>query len=176
MGDRVSNLLEVKTRLANHFGPMFESRIWVSNAAGDVKQPFFFNQVLQFKLPDRSPKDVMNLLLELEFSMGRVRNIPKGPRPVDLDIIFWGHETISMPTLTVPHPLWNKRAFVVYPLRELPFYSTIEHLVPSHNCFSPTAIPFENIPQLELESEDSIDTWLLQISKPVANTSPITLA
>ena len=173
MGDRISNLIEAKMRLKHYFGPMLESRIWVSSAAGEVQQPYFFNQVLQFNLPDHAPQDVMNLLLELESNMGRVRNIPKGPRPVDLDIIFWGNETISSPTLTVPHPLWNKRAFVVYPLMELPFYSTIRHMIPSHNLFSPMAIPLDDIPSLE--SEDAIDAWLLQTSTSVTKTSPMSL-
>lgn len=41
------------------------------------------------------------------------------PRPLDLDLIFYGQERIDTRELVVPHPRWHEREFVCEPLREL---------------------------------------------------------
>ena len=51
--------------------------------------------------------------------MGRVRTEKRGPRPVDIDIIFFGDEVIDLPGLTVPHPAMQSRRFVLAPLAEI---------------------------------------------------------
>ena len=53
---------------------------------------------------------------------GRVRVIDKGPRTIDIDIIFFGDLRLDHPKLTLPHPDWFKRSFVVYPLKDIPYF------------------------------------------------------
>lgn len=48
-----------------------------------------------------------------------MRTIRWGPRTLDIDIIFYGDEKIDTPRLTVPHPRWQERAFVIIPAKEL---------------------------------------------------------
>jgi len=60
---------------------------------------------------------------------------------VDIDMIFWGLTEINTPLLTLPHPRWAERSFVIYPLQELPFFKTIE------KCFTiPTSFNVEAFP------------------------------
>jgi 2-amino-4-hydroxy-6-hydroxymethyldihydropteridine diphosphokinase len=73
-------------------------------------------------------------LLEIEVTLGRTRGVDKGPRTVDIDIIFWDQASIDEPNLIVPHPRWIDRSFVVRPLQQLPFFKKIE------KCFK---IPLE---------------------------------
>ncbi len=51
--------------------------------------------------------------------MGRMRTEPKGPRTIDIDIIFFGNEVLDTPELTVPHPAMHQRRFVLAPLAEI---------------------------------------------------------
>jgi 2-amino-4-hydroxy-6-hydroxymethyldihydropteridine diphosphokinase len=48
-----------------------------------------------------------------------VREIPNGPRTLDLDIVLYGGAVIAQPGLTVPHPRAHERAFVLEPLLEV---------------------------------------------------------
>ena len=51
--------------------------------------------------------------------MGRIRNIPLGPRTMDIDIIYFNNEIIETNQLTIPHPQLHKRNFVLIPLVEI---------------------------------------------------------
>ena len=126
LADRVLNLLEAKNLLQQHFELIAESRIYESPAVDYLNQPDFYNQVLEFKLPLEKPESIMLLLLDLESEMGRNRLIPKGPRLIDLDILFWGLSKIESPTLQIPHPRLFERSFVVLPLSELPGFKILK--------------------------------------------------
>lgn len=141
IGESISILKEAEQKLDQMFGLIAASRIYVSKAVEYENQPDFFNQVLEFHLPEISPKDVMRKLLELEKDFGRNRNIPKGPRTLDLDIIFWNLDKINDPELTVPHPRWMERSFVVKPFQELPFFKTVEKCFTIPKTFSVDASP-----------------------------------
>lgn len=126
VGDPLKQLQEAERILSCGFQLVASSRVYVSKAVEYENQPDFFNQVLEFVQPDDSPQEVMQKLLEIEKQLGRNRIIPKGPRTIDLDIIFWGTENFNSDYLTIPHPRWMERSFVVKPLQELPFFQTIE--------------------------------------------------
>ncbi len=126
IGDSLTILKEARDKLAARYGLIAESRIYTSAAVEYESQPDFFNQVLELHTPASTPQKVMQELLELEQVFGRNRNIPKGPRTLDLDIIFWDLEKIDEVALTIPHPRWHERSFVVKPLQELPFFQTIK--------------------------------------------------
>lgn len=126
LGDRTLNLLNAKKQLQQCFTFIAESKIYESPAVDYLKQPDFYNQVLEFELPIKSPDEVMTLLLQIEKEMGRNRNIPKGPRLIDLDILFWGIENFKTNILQIPHPRLFERSFVVLPLSELPGFNTLK--------------------------------------------------
>lgn len=141
IGDSLQNLEEAKTILSQKFELIAASRVYVSKAVEYENQPDFFNQVLEFRIPALSPHQVMTELLFIEKTLGRNRNIPKGPRTLDLDIIFWGLEQINSEHLTIPHPRWSERSFVVKPLQELPFFQTIEKCFTIPRSFNVDASP-----------------------------------
>jgi len=66
-----------------------------------------------------SPAQFLIRMLAIEQSMGRMRTEPKGPRTIDIDIVFFGNDVLDTPELTVPHPAMQQRRFVLEPLAEI---------------------------------------------------------
>jgi 2-amino-4-hydroxy-6-hydroxymethyldihydropteridine diphosphokinase len=126
LGDRKKNLIKAKNILSTHFILKAESRIYESPAVEYENQPDFYNQVLEFEIPNITPLTCMELLLEIEKELGRNRDIPKGPRLIDLDILFWDFLEIKTKNLEIPHPSLFERSFVVLPLSELPGFKELE--------------------------------------------------
>jgi len=141
LGQRLENLARAKAQLCQHWTLVAESRVYTSAAVDYLDQPEFANQVLQFALPWETPQAVMQKLLEIERLGGRVRDVSRGPRIIDLDIIFWGLETLRTDILTVPHPRWQERSFVVRPLSELPFFHAVEKCFTIPRSFDTEAYP-----------------------------------
>jgi 2-amino-4-hydroxy-6-hydroxymethyldihydropteridine diphosphokinase len=65
------------------------------------------------------PQALLEHLQHIESVLGRQRDIDKGPRTIDLDILLYGDAVISTGQLTVPHPHLSERAFVLAPLAEI---------------------------------------------------------
>lgn len=119
LGDRLGYLRFGLRRLREegleltHFSPTFETP-----PLGYPDQPRFLNMVAM-GVTGRGPLQALSLLQSVEREAGRERLIPNGPRTLDLDLIFFGNRIIREPGLTVPHPRWKCRSFVVRPLRIL---------------------------------------------------------
>lgn len=88
------------------------------SAPYEAQGPDFINAValLQTHL---SALDLLHALQALELQSGRERPFKNAPRTLDLDIIFYGDLALATPELTLPHPRWHERAFVLLPLAEL---------------------------------------------------------
>ncbi len=139
--DPLENLRQARELLSSKFDFIAESRIYKSAAVDYEAQPDFFNQVLEYKIPNLTPDAVMAWLLESEKSMGRVRDISRGPRTIDMDIVFWGLETHHTNLVKIPHPRWMERSFVIRPVQELPFFKTIEKCFTIPMSFKVEAFP-----------------------------------
>jgi 2-amino-4-hydroxy-6-hydroxymethyldihydropteridine diphosphokinase len=94
------------------------SSIYETDPVGDVPQGRFLNGVLEIET-ELGARQLLEELLRIEKSLGRVRDVGNGPRTIDLDILYYGDETISEPGLSVPHPRIHEREFVLKGLREL---------------------------------------------------------
>lgn len=141
IGDSVTHLKNAQKKLQENFTLIKASRIYRSAAVDYLDQPDFFNQVLEFEIPAMNPSEVLEKLLHIEKEFGRVRDISRGPRTLDLDIIFWNLEEISLKHLIIPHPRWMERSFIIRPLTELPFFQRVE------KCFTiPESFPVEAYP------------------------------
>lgn len=81
-------------------------------------QPSFSNAVLLAGV-ELKPLDLLHKLQAIELEFGRVRDIPNGPRTLDIDIIDYEGVISQDPELLLPHPLALERDFVVSPLLEL---------------------------------------------------------
>lgn len=125
LGDRLTHLELAQQYLKEHFQLVKASRVYQSAAVDHLDQPDFYNQVIEFKQSPLTPHQVIEILLGIETQMGRKRDIPKGPRVIDLDLLFSNLTIVQTPKLSLPHPRLWQRGFVVRPLRELPFYSQL---------------------------------------------------
>jgi len=66
-----------------------------------------------------TPAELRALTLDIEVAMGRKPGVRWQPRTIDIDVVLYGEERISLPNLTVPHPRMLERAFVVRPLLDI---------------------------------------------------------
>jgi 2-amino-4-hydroxy-6-hydroxymethyldihydropteridine diphosphokinase len=85
----------------------------------DVReQPWFLNLVVEAET-SLFPMQLLARAMKVERALGRRRVTPKGPRTIDIDILFYGNAVIDSPQLTVPHPRAAERRFVLAPLADL---------------------------------------------------------
>jgi 2-amino-4-hydroxy-6-hydroxymethyldihydropteridine diphosphokinase len=94
------------------------SSLYDTDPVGEVDQPAFLNASVWLETT-LEPRELLWQLLLIEKRMGRVRSQRWGPRPIDLDLLFYGEETVDEPDLKIPHPEAHRRAFVLLPLLEL---------------------------------------------------------
>jgi 2-amino-4-hydroxy-6-hydroxymethyldihydropteridine diphosphokinase len=66
-----------------------------------------------------SSEQLLARLLRIESALGRTRDVPRGPRTIDLDLLIVRDERITTEFLTLPHPRLHLRRFVLVPLNEL---------------------------------------------------------
>lgn len=81
-------------------------------------QPDFVNAVAQIET-GLAPHALLDALLTLERSHGRVRDFANAPRTLDLDILLYGEQMVCEAGLTIPHPRMLERVFVLVPLAEI---------------------------------------------------------
>ena len=84
--------------------------------------PPFLNAVAEIEVDSvvLTPLNLLDELQEFEIERGRSRlHDPNAPRPLDLDIIYYGIERIDQMGLVIPHPRAHKRRFVLEPLAQL---------------------------------------------------------
>ena len=79
---------------------------------GDKNQPNYLNAVAEIKTTF-SAEDLHKKLVDIETSLGRVREAKWSPRIIDLDLLLFGADVINRPGLTVPHPQMHLRSFVL---------------------------------------------------------------
>jgi 2-amino-4-hydroxy-6-hydroxymethyldihydropteridine diphosphokinase len=94
------------------------SRLYRTAPVGYVDQPDFVNACALVET-QLAPRALLDALLAVEKRHGRVRDVPNGPRTLDLDIVLYGDQVIDEPGLKVPHPRAHERAFVLVPLVEV---------------------------------------------------------
>ncbi len=141
LGDKKKNLAQAKGHLQKHFKLISTSQIYTSPAIDYFDQPDFYNQVMEFELPELSPDKVMEILLKIELGMGRQRHIPKGPRIIDLDLLFFADQKHQTSLVEIPHPRAFERSFVVNPLRELPGFVPLKSKFDFPHSFSNQSSP-----------------------------------
>lgn len=120
-GDRELNLL----RAVAEIGRLNATRItalssfYDTQPVGEANQENFLNAVLKLE-SSFTPQELLAELQRIETSVfRRVRTIHWGPRPIDLDILFYGDLTVAEEELTIPHPRLHERGFVLVPLAEI---------------------------------------------------------
>lgn len=94
------------------------STVIETDPVGGPAQNKFLNAVIKIET-ELSPGELLSMCQVIERQLGRVREVPKGPRTIDLDILLYDQLVIDTPQLKIPHPRMFERAFVLEPLREI---------------------------------------------------------
>ncbi len=118
LGDRRSHLAAAIRELEQLGARRVVSSLYETAPIGGPAQDDFANAVALLETR-RSARGLLNGLLEIERSAGRVRRGRWGPRVLDLDLLLHGGETVDEAGLTVPHPRLGERRFVLEPLLEV---------------------------------------------------------
>ena len=95
-----------------------KSSLYETEPVGYADQQSFYNACFEVE-STLTPNEILGVCLGIEAGFGRVRTIKNGPRILDLDLILAENEKISTENLTVPHPRFSERRFVLIPLLEL---------------------------------------------------------
>jgi 2-amino-4-hydroxy-6-hydroxymethyldihydropteridine diphosphokinase len=94
------------------------SSVYETEPVGYLDQSWFLNLVIQIET-EIPPEELLLRCQQVEERLGRKREIPKGPRTIDLDILFFHQAVINAPDLILPHPAIQERRFVLEPLNEI---------------------------------------------------------
>lgn len=119
-GDREARLSAAEEALARLPGTCVvgRSRRHETRPVGGPPQGAFLNAVVELETR-LSPRELLQGLLEIERSLGRVRREPSGPRTLDLDLVLFDERVVREPGLELPHPRFRERGFVLAPLVEV---------------------------------------------------------
>jgi 2-amino-4-hydroxy-6-hydroxymethyldihydropteridine diphosphokinase/dihydropteroate synthase len=124
LGDRRDNLARALQQLARYglglvrVSPVVESpALLPDDAPTDWNRPFL--NIVAHCRSDALPHDILAALKQIERALGREDRGRWAPRPIDLDLLLYGTETIATEALHVPHPAITERAFVLTPLAAL---------------------------------------------------------
>lgn len=117
-GDRLRELQRAVQGLSRRGDIIHYSSVWETKPWGKVDQQKFLNMVILMKTGDGCHQ-FFRRLQSLEHGLGRKKSEKWGPRTIDIDLIFFDDLQISTSALTLPHPRFRERAFVLAPLLEI---------------------------------------------------------
>jgi 2-amino-4-hydroxy-6-hydroxymethyldihydropteridine diphosphokinase len=87
---------------------------------GPEEQGPYLNLVVELAVaPALDPYRILEECRRLEAAAGRVRTVRWGPRTLDVDVLWVDGVILDDPELTIPHPRWRERRFVLAPLADL---------------------------------------------------------
>ncbi len=120
LGDREQTLYDAIKLLHSHLQIRVQrcSGIYDTAPVGYTDQPAFYNMVIRVSTI-LQPLELLQIMLDIENQLGRVRDIRWGPRTVDLDLLWMDSIQMDTDRLQLPHPRMNERAFVLVPLQEI---------------------------------------------------------
>jgi 2-amino-4-hydroxy-6-hydroxymethyldihydropteridine diphosphokinase len=114
IGDREANLRAALDQLQ----PVRVSPIYEAEPVDYTAQAWFLNLAAEIQT-DLFPRQLLALTQRIERDLGRVRTVAKGPRTLDIDILFFGAAVMHTTELEIPHPRIAERRFVLRPLADI---------------------------------------------------------
>lgn len=122
MGDRHAQIRAAAELIHKNIGKIAKkSHVYETQPWGNPDQEKFLNQVVMANTT-LDPRELLDKIGRIERELGRERRKDQdkwGPRPIDIDILFYGKRVIRDKGLEIPHPELHKRAFVLVPLLEM---------------------------------------------------------
>jgi 2-amino-4-hydroxy-6-hydroxymethyldihydropteridine diphosphokinase len=118
LGDRQANIISAVKTLSHHAKIKQTSSLFETAPEGFINQPDFLNCVVSIET-DVKPMPLLRLLRKTEKGLGRQESFRNAPRPIDLDILFYGDQLINQKGMEIPHPRLHERAFVLVPMVQI---------------------------------------------------------
>lgn len=118
LGDRLPNIKKALRMLESQIDVQNVSSVYETEPWGLKDQPWFLNVVCSGET-DLPPHDLLDFVKGIEQRIGRQQTVRYGPRPIDIDILFYNDRIIQHPELQIPHPRLAERSFVLAPLAEI---------------------------------------------------------
>jgi len=94
------------------------SRLYETEPVGGPPQGHYLNAAALVET-SLTPVELLEELLRIEKKEGRQRTVRNAPRTIDLDIIFYSDSIVDLPKLSIPHPRFGERGFVLQPLADI---------------------------------------------------------
>lgn len=154
LGGNLGHPMALFDEVVEHFrshplsGSVNESPRYES-APVDATGPNYVNSVLEVHWQG-SANELLQACLGLEAQLGRVRTTRNAPRPIDVDVLLVGNQTVNSTSLIVPHPRMHLRRFVLEPLLmlnpevQLPGLGMARDYLPATKDQAMQAIPVHN--------------------------------
>ena len=95
-----------------------KSSLYETEPVETTSKEWFLNCVVKAET-DLLPPQLMHTLLDIERALGRRRRVLRGPRFIDMDILFYEDRVMSSKQLEIPHPRMAERRFVLVPFAEI---------------------------------------------------------
>ena len=118
MGNRQGNLDKALDLLSQRLQMRQVSSLYDTEPVGNTELPRFLNLVCQV-YTRLAPEELLTLAKGIELKLGRVPGKSNAPRPIDIDILFYGDQVVKTKEFVIPHPRLTERAFVLVPLAEI---------------------------------------------------------
>jgi 2-amino-4-hydroxy-6-hydroxymethyldihydropteridine diphosphokinase len=120
LGDRVNQLRAAVRALTARGVTVARTASLYETAPKDSPPgaPWFLNTAAEAQ-SDLAPARLIAVCLEIEREAGRIRSAPNAPRGIDIDVLLIGDLILRTTALTVPHPRYAERRFVLAPLAEI---------------------------------------------------------
>lgn len=120
MGDKVSQCEKGIREIlkVDRHKLLARSSFFSTRPIGVTDQDWFVNGVIKIET-ELDPFELLRSLKAIETHLGRVETPRWGPRPIDLDLLFFDEEQIQTDELQIPHPRLQERQFVLIPLVEI---------------------------------------------------------
>ena len=117
LGDAVATLRQALADIAVlPHTQLLQASPLLRSAPLDADGPTYVNAVVRLETR-LNAVELLQALQGLENAAGRTRDYHHAPRTLDLDLLFYGDAHIQSEYLSLPHPRWTQRAFVLLPLQ-----------------------------------------------------------
>jgi 2-amino-4-hydroxy-6-hydroxymethyldihydropteridine diphosphokinase len=119
LGDRAANLERAIAALPEAgVRVLRRSSLYETEPVDFLTQPWFLNCVVEAET-SLMPRQLLHALQGIERKLASMKLVARGPRVIDLDILFYGASVIRTEEMEIPHPRMSQRLFVLVPLVEL---------------------------------------------------------
>lgn len=121
LGNRFAFLSEARAALAARADFRFmkaSAHFETKPVGGPEGQDRYLNAVWEFET-GLQPREVLEVLWEIEKAAGRERSVLNAPRTLDLDLLSYDDLVLEEPDLVLPHPRIQDRVFVLKPLSDV---------------------------------------------------------